>query len=108
MIDDKVFGDDSPLNGIYEMSSPDNITNSLNVINPRVVKTSGICGGDARIAGTRMSIWCLVASRNAGCSDERLLGLYPHLQQDDLEAAWQYFESNQEEIKHLVDENMSV
>jgi len=90
------------------MSSADYTPSNSHVINPRIVKTAGICGGNARIAGTRMAIWCLHASRGAGCSDERFLELYPWLTREDLLAAWQYVELNQDEIQQQIEDNMSA
>ncbi|HSF73526.1 MAG TPA: DUF433 domain-containing protein, partial [Microcoleus sp.] len=38
-----------------------------------IEKTPGVCGGDARIAKTRIPIWSLVNYRILGASDVRIL-----------------------------------
>ena len=44
-----------------------------------IEKTPEICGGSARIAGTRIAIWGLVEARRIGYSEADLLTSYPSL-----------------------------
>ena len=74
------------------------------VMTQRIERTPGICGGDARIAGTRIPVWLLVAYRQDGVTDERLLEFYPSLTLGDLSAAWWYFAQNREEILRTIKE----
>jgi uncharacterized protein (DUF433 family) len=74
------------------------------VLTERIEKTPGICGGDARIAGTRIPVWLLVAYRHDGVTDERLLEFYPSLTLADLSAAWWYFAENRDEVVHTIKE----
>jgi uncharacterized protein (DUF433 family) len=54
----------------------------------RIVKTPGVCGGDAHIKGTRVTVWGLEEWRRLGWSNSRILDAYPRLKPDDLDAAW--------------------
>lgn len=64
----------------------------------RVVKTPGVCGGSARIDGTRISVWQLVEERELGASEAQLLNDYRTLRARDLVAAWDYAEQYPDEI----------
>ncbi|MEG3843352.1 DUF433 domain-containing protein [Microcoleus sp. herbarium14] len=65
-------------------------------------KTPGTVGGNARIAGTRISIWGLVESRRLGATDAQLLEDYPHLSASDLKNAWAYAEAFPDEIEAAI------
>lgn len=56
----------------------------------RIVATPGVCGGQPRIAGTRIPVAVLLRCRALGYSDERVLEGYPSLKKADLAAAWKY------------------
>src|SRR5438067_13710349 len=62
-----------------------------NVLTPRIEKTPGVCGGDARVAGTRIPVWLLVYARRRGSTDAALLADYPSLTRADLDAVWDYY-----------------
>lgn len=64
----------------------------------RITKSPGVFGGDACIRGTRIPVWVLVMHRDDGMSDEDLLRNFPWVSKEDLNFAWQYFESNKESI----------
>jgi uncharacterized protein (DUF433 family) len=70
-----------------------------------IEKTDGVCGGSARIAGTRIPVWQLVEARNVGASEAQLLIDYPSLRAEDLVNAWSYAESHPDEIKSEIHEN---
>lgn len=63
-----------------------------------IEKTPGVCGGAARIAGTRIPIWQLIEARRMGASEAQLLLDYPGLQAKDLAEAWDYARAHPEEI----------
>jgi uncharacterized protein (DUF433 family) len=63
-----------------------------------IEKTPGVCGGSARVAGTRIPVWQLVEAREAGASDSQLLLDYPGLTVPDLSEAWAYAATHPEEI----------
>src|SRR5438067_12848227 len=63
------------------------------------------CGGDACIRDRRIPVWLIVNSRRLGATEAQILEDYPALTPADLEAAWQYYESNTEEIDRAILEN---
>jgi uncharacterized protein (DUF433 family) len=70
-----------------------------------IEKTPGICGGDARIAQTRIPIWVLVQARNLGNTDAEILANYPTINAIDLSNAWRYAEAHLAEIEQAIAEN---
>jgi uncharacterized protein (DUF433 family) len=68
-------------------SIPKNVDRSA-----RIIATAGVCGGQPRIAGTRIPISVLLRCRALGYSDARVLEGYPSLTKKDLAAAWTYVE----------------
>lgn len=71
----------------------------------RIVKTPGVCGGNACIRGTRIPIWTLVNYRRLRGGDADLLCAYPSLNAADLQAAWEYAAANADEINRAVQKN---
>lgn len=67
-----------------------------------VQKTSGICGGHARIRNTRIPVWTLLSFRQQGADDAELLQNYPSLTPQDLLAAWDYYEQHRSEIDRAI------
>src|SRR5207248_5557800 len=70
-----------------------------------VQKTPGVCGGDACIRNTRITVWGLVERRNLGASDAEMLDTITGLMREDLEAAWEYYDQHREEIDQAIREN---
>ncbi len=68
----------------------------------RIEKTPGTCGGDARIANTRIPVWLLVLHRKSGRNDQQVLASYPTLSQADLDAAWEFYRDNSLEIEQSI------
>jgi len=69
-----------------------------------IEKAPGVCGGDARLAGTRIPVWLLVGYRRDGVDDTRLTELYPALTPADLAAAWWYYAEHRDEIDQALGE----
>ncbi len=67
-----------------------------------VQKTPGVCGGDACIRNTRITVHGLVHYRQLGFSDERLLEMIQGLTPDDLAAAWEYAPNHAAEIEEAI------
>lgn len=67
-----------------------------------VQKTPNVCGGDACIRNTRITVHGLVHYRQLGFSDQRLLEIIQGLTQDDLAAAWDYYTCHSEEIEEAI------
>ena len=68
-------------------------------------KTVGVCGGEARIARTRIPVWLLVRQRQLGISEQEILFDYPTLRAEDLYNAWNYYRAHKNEINTLIKEN---
>jgi uncharacterized protein (DUF433 family) len=67
-----------------------------------VQKTAGVCGGDACIRNTRITVHGLVHYRQLGLSDERILEAIQGLTRDDLAAALDYYSRNPVEIDEAI------
>jgi uncharacterized protein (DUF433 family) len=70
-----------------------------------IQKTAGVCGGDACIRNTRITVWGLVQRRQHGLADTEVLRRLPGVTLADLEAAWDYYERNRDEIEQAIREN---
>ncbi len=70
-----------------------------------IVSTPGVCGGAARIIGTRIPIWALVRMRQLGISEADILRSYPTLRAIDLVHAWTYVENRRDEVERQIHEN---
>jgi uncharacterized protein (DUF433 family) len=70
-----------------------------------VQKTPDVCGGDACIRNTRITVWGLVEWRKLGLSDEQIRERVVDATQADLDAAWQYYHQHPEEIEQTIREN---
>jgi uncharacterized protein (DUF433 family) len=70
--------------------------------NSGIEKTPGVCGGRARIRNTRIPVWLLVFYRKTGATDERQIEYYPHLTSTELEAAWDYYQHNANEVEQAI------
>jgi uncharacterized protein (DUF433 family) len=70
-----------------------------------VRKTPGVCGGNACIGNSRITVWLLVGLKKDGLSDADLLKGYPSLTPSDLTAAWEYYRLNPEEIEESIKAN---
>jgi uncharacterized protein (DUF433 family) len=71
----------------------------------RITKTPGVCGGDACIRGTRITVWGLLAHRRLGMSDAAILEGIPHMKPEDLQAAWEYAAAHAAEIDEEIRRN---
>ncbi len=67
-----------------------------------IEKTPNVCGGDARVANTRIPVWLLVLKRKFGQTDADVLTSYPTLTQDDLDAVWEYYRDNPVEVEQTI------
>ncbi|MAD79818.1 MAG: hypothetical protein CMJ50_03090 [Planctomycetaceae bacterium] len=83
-------------------------TSTSESLQSRIVKTFGVCGGDARISGTRIPVWMLLESRDAGYTDRVLLDNYSFLSQEDLDSAWDYAKDHEAELRQQIAENQDA
>lgn len=72
---------------------------------PPIIKTPGVCGGEARLIRTRIPVWTLARMRQLGVSEREILSSFPALQAVDLVAAWSYVDEHPEEIERAILEN---
>ena len=72
---------------------------------PRLEADPSVCGGEARVVNTRISVWLLELSRRQGATEKQLLADYPGLEVDDLRAAWDYTRQNPAEIEAEIAEH---
>jgi uncharacterized protein (DUF433 family) len=70
-----------------------------------IESTAGVCGGDPRIAGTRIPVWVLEQYRRLGMTEAQLLTSYPGLRAADLVNAWVYVAAHPDEIEEQIREN---
>jgi uncharacterized protein (DUF433 family) len=70
-----------------------------------IEKTPRVCGGEARIAKTRIPVWVLVEARRIGYSDVDLLTSYPTIKATDLANAWNYASAHPDEIELAIERN---
>src|SRR5437867_12991843 len=70
-----------------------------------IQKPPGVCGGDARIRNTRITVWGLVEWRRLGLSDSHLVEQIEGLTQEDLALAWEYAAAHPDEIERAIREN---
>lgn len=70
-----------------------------------IESTPDVCGGDPRIAGTRIPVSTLEQYRRLGMTEARILASYPGLQAADLVNAWAYFAAHPGEIDRQIREN---
>ena len=72
---------------------------------PGIESRPDVCGGEPRIARTRIPVWVLEQARRLGVSEADLLRSYPTIRAEDLANAWAYVRSHREEITRQIEEN---
>jgi len=70
-----------------------------------IISTPNICGGSARVAGTRIPVWVLERMRQVGVAEAEILRSFPTLRADDLVQALAYAEQHREVIDREIREN---
>ncbi|RLG46760.1 MAG: hypothetical protein DRO06_03915, partial [Thermoproteota archaeon] len=68
-----------------------------------IVKTPGVCGGAARIEGTKVPVWLVVLDVSSGRSLEQICMSYG-LTREQVEEALRYYEEHREEIEGEMEE----
>jgi type III restriction enzyme len=67
-----------------------------------IKKTPGVCGGDACIRNTRITVWGLILSGRLGATDANILENIVGLTPEDLEVAREYYRLNPAEIDEEI------
>jgi uncharacterized protein (DUF433 family) len=71
-----------------------------------IQKRPDIQGGDACIGNRGVPVWVIVGYRLLGRNDERLLNMFdPPITRADLDAAWEYYQNNRDEIDAAIKDN---
>jgi uncharacterized protein (DUF433 family) len=70
-----------------------------------ISQTPGVCGGDACMRNTRLSVWVLENFRRLGMNESRLWHNYATLTATDLANAWAYAAAFPDEIEIAIGEN---
>jgi uncharacterized protein (DUF433 family) len=70
-----------------------------------IESSAGVCGGDPRIAGTRIPVWTLEQYRRLGLTEAQILGAFPALRATDLVKAWTFVAGHHDEISRQIREN---
>ena len=73
-----------------------------------IVKDPGICGGRARINGTRIPVWGIIKAVKAGLGIQSISKEYPGISADGLLDCTFYYLNNTEEIDRDIEENEVV
>ena len=69
---------------------------------PKVVHHRLACGGEARLAGSRVCVWNIIWNLNNGRTEEELLEDFPRLTLADIKAAKKYYCENKQEIDYDI------
>ena len=73
---------------------------------PHIVKIEGVCGGEAIIEGTRISVWHIVGYYyKVGMSVEEILTEWEYLTPAQVFSALAYYHDNQKEIDRVRQQN---
>jgi len=75
---------------------------------PGIYSTAGVCGGDACVGRSRITVWLLESYRRGGLSDIDVLKAYPLLKAQDLACAWAYADAHPDQMDRLIRENEST
>ena len=81
------------------------VISDLTNVFPGIVKTPGVCGGDACIANTRIPVWSIINSLQIGLTEKEILYNFPSLTHRDLKNALDYYRANESEIDEQIREN---
>ena len=90
--------------GQPQSSSAPNSPNGSSSQGP-IVKTPGCCGGVARLKGRRVPVWLLADWRKQRHSIPEILEFLPDLSSAEVEAAWDYYDRNVNEIEADIRRN---
>ena len=69
---------------------------------PKIVHHQLVCGGEARLSGTRVCVWNIIWHLNHDRTTEELLEDFPRLTLTDIEVAKKYYWDNKQEIDYEI------
>ena len=73
-----------------------------------VTKTPGVCGGDACLRNTRITVSGLVEWQRLGLTADEILARIKGLIPEDLVVAWDYAAAHEQEIERSIRENQEA
>ena len=91
-----------PATAIESLTEEERFLLETALLDRSVESTEGVCGGYARLRGTRIPIWTLVSFKNQGASHEELLRNYPTLTLKKLQISWDYYDRHREEVDNVI------
>ncbi len=68
------------------------------VLDTKLVRTPGICGGRLRIDGTRMTVNQIVTAHNQGFRAEQIVEQYPQRTLSEIYAVLAWYHANKDEF----------
>jgi uncharacterized protein (DUF433 family) len=71
----------------------------------RIIKTPKVCGGRARVDGTRVPVWGIEHARMTGYSIQQIVKMFPSLDEADVSAAFSYADIHRKEIEQEIRDN---
>lgn len=83
----------------------ENLIRRFLVMTKTITHTKNICGGRARINGTRIPVWSLIRMSQQNMSKESLLDNFPTLSSGAIDSAFYYYNDNMKEIDQDISEN---
>ena len=73
-----------------------------------IEQTPDVCGGTARVAGTRFPVWTIERFREVGASVQDLLTYFPTLSAAQVERALDYVRTHPHKISEEILQNESL
>jgi uncharacterized protein (DUF433 family) len=80
----------------------------LKMLAEHTVRDEGICGGEPRIQGARITVRSIVESVRLYHAKDPLLQAFPNLSPEDSDAALVYYAEHPEEIERYVHEHRAA
>jgi uncharacterized protein (DUF433 family) len=81
------------------------MTTETKTEHPHIVMTPGVCGGRARIAGSRIAVDFVARYLQSGIDAKELLEMYPHLKPAAVHDAISYYYDHQADVDRFNAEN---
>jgi len=75
---------------------------------PLIVRVPGVMGGEPVIKGTRVAVWVLAAQAQSGTFIEELCEGYPHVSEEAIREALQYYDSHRDKVDRVIQLNEDV
>ena len=75
---------------------------------PRIVRVSGVQGGEPIVRGTRVPVRAIVLTWRAEGSVPVVLQAYPRLTKDDVHAALDYYATHRSEVDEIIRSQLEI